>query len=209
MHLSRAGFFWWKKHETKCFVSGCHVVNWLENMDPVKMHIYNFPECKYAVALKKAPTSLTEMEDFTAVRILLDMGYNKKYVKKAYDLVKSKKRDLNTTYLLEEIFSLPTTKMMKKPDVIYCPPQQAKYLICSKKIDATKHVKLANECEFLKKKLVHLENKYICLHCKTDKRDYCNLPCGHITTCDKCVRSHMHCIQCGTMIRGVVKVFPV
>ena len=74
--LSKAGFFLGADQRTRCFVSGCCIINWQETDDPLQAHNSFFPDCVYASMLHESPDQLLEMEDCLAVQVSLHMGYD-------------------------------------------------------------------------------------------------------------------------------------
>ena len=206
--LSKAGFFLGTDRRTKCFVSGCCIINWHETDDPMQAHYSYFPHCIYAVFLHYFPEDLIEIEDCLAVQVLLQMGYSLSSVEAAYKQVTGDDRQEPTSQkLLDVIFQSGQCKMSDSYEAIYRPPAKMESAPDFPLVDISQHKKLKEECQTLRQKLNELEAKQLCLNCKKNPRNSTILPCGHLIICRECANKLPRCLHCNALIRGIVNVY--
>ena len=208
--LSKAGFFLAADKKTKCFVSGCCIVNWDETDNPIQAHACFFPNCRYAKLLGESPDRLLEMEDCLAVQVLLQMGHELSSVEAAYrQVTESDHEEPTSQKLLDKIFETGRWKILESRETVERPPLKWETAEEVPEVDISQHKKYAEECQALRQRLKELEDMQTCLHCHEKPRALVNLPCGHITTCNDCAYKACKCIQCKKLIQGIVRVYLV
>lgn len=192
---------------TTCFASGCGLSNWDKDDNPLEEHKQWFPNCKWAELMATDPDSVMCFEDCPAVSIVIQLGYSKDSVHRAYR--RMGRNNPSTGELLDILFKKEEEEPPEEKEESEKTQERSESShICRNIVDVRAARANAEECERLRKRLADLEMTFECRLCGANA-DMCGLPCGHIAHCETCVYKSNRCPICNTLVRGVVKTYRV
>lgn len=147
----------------------------------------------------KSVTKNTDFNSHSAVKLVLEIGFEKCLVKKAYDLLQiAGQTEINATVLLEAIFQIERNE--------------------TENGYATSGATLSSEDNFsrqfqetsarsLKEENQNLRYLQTCKICLEEQISIVFLPCGHLACCENCAPALRKCPICRAFIKGTVKTY--
>lgn len=227
--LAEAAFYYYGVNdEVQCFVCGGILYNWTGGL-PLKEHLRWFPNCKFAQLKRDNPALLVEIQDNPAVMALQDLFYSVDIIEKAFkELIAQDILNPDAGELLSKVLELEAIERNSinnddsdEEDLYGCGStaekqekteetipwtvikiQNTKY----KKIDIKESYEIVEKIVQLKEENKLLKQGFTCRLCP-QKANTVFLPCGHVCVCLDCKLKPKDCAKCGTLIRGIVRVY--
>ena len=186
--------------------------------DPLEEHILLLPECKFAKLQKNSPELTEELWDNDCLQSVFDLGYSTVMVERAYFKVLHRikeKEKINSAMLIDELICEECDTDADIMENCYRSDKQVTPTIPifaelaeRKCVDIQHAHNILEKIEELKKENEKLRESYKCHLCQ-EKANAVFLPCGHLAVCLGCTKKRKDCARCGTLIRGIVRVYTV
>lgn len=204
--LAMAGFFYGgHPGNVQCFNCRRIFGNWVDGMDPMRLHWERAPECEYIKALYKVSTgdNKTDSSELSREENLIDTGISTESNGETVEMLTEGGNIQITQSALGDDLNDGDGPVELEENAADIPVEEVNNV---SSISWGKQPTTRNKT-LLKAENATMKRAVICKRCNVAPIETLFLPCRHLVSCEACSEAVENCILCNATILGTVRTY--